>query len=152
MSHTTTIKSVAIRDAAAIQRAVADLQAKGVNCRLEADAKPRMYYTRQEEQCDYVLRLDGAVYGGRTFDVGFIKNADGTYRVIMDEWGSAISGQIGAACPLPGTPEGNAQHVIGQFLQEYSKNAAINAASAQGYMVSNTYLDNDGNYQIEIAV
>ena len=60
---------------------------------LVENAKPRMYYGNQEGVCDLVLKLEDAVYGGKTFDVGFKKNKDGTYDIVMDDWGRAISGQ-----------------------------------------------------------
>jgi hypothetical protein len=70
----------------------------------------------------------------------------------MDEWGSAISGQVGAACPMPTTNEGRAQHAIGQLLQEYARFAAVEAAVSQGYIIQSTVMDPEGNYQLEVAV
>lgn len=152
MSHTTTIKALAIKDARAIERAAEELQRQGVNCRLERDARPRMYYTRQEEQCDYVLRLDGAVYNGKTYDVGFKLQNDGTYKIILDEWGQAVTKQIGAACALPQSSEDRALHAIGRFAQQYGRFAAIHQANAQGYVVENDWIDEDGNVQLELNV
>lgn len=152
MSHTTTINSVVIRSATALRQAVAELQSQGVQCSLLEDAKPRMYYTHQEERCDFVLRLDNARYNGKNYDIGFKKQDDGTYSAIFDEWGSAVSGQVGAACPMPNTPEGRSQHAIGRLLQEYAKFAAIESAVAQGYIVESTTKDAEGNYQLQIAV
>ena len=152
MSHTTTINNVVIRDVSALRRAVEELQAKGVQCSLLENAKPRMYYTRQEEQCDFVLRLDNARYNGKNYDIGFQKQADGTYSAIFDEWGNAVAGEIGATCPMPGTPEAQSQWHIGQLLQGYAKFAAMNAAAAQGYIVESATMDADGNVNLEIAV
>lgn len=148
MSHTTTIKTIAIKDTAAMQAAVAELVRKGVNCKLSQDKQPRMYYANQHGKCPYVLELPGCPY-----DVGFEKQADGSYAPVFDEWAGHISGQLGAgkSCPLPNTPEGRAQHQIGQFYQFYGKHAAINAATAQGYMVESADFDKAGNVQLVLT-
>ncbi len=152
MSHTTTIKSVVIRDVAALKKTVLDLQSKGVKCSLVENAVPAMYYNNQVGKCEYVLRLDDALYAGKRYDIGFQKQADGTYATVFDDWGRAISGQVGAACPMPNTPEGKAQHIIGQLLQGYAVNAAINAAVSQGYVVEGHTTDADGNVHLNINV
>lgn len=153
MSHTTTIKGLAIKDVRAIEKTVAELKAAGVKCQLLKNAKPRMYYRRQEVECDLMLKLDG--YGtDRPMDVGFKLQPDGTYSVIFDEWDDTVSRQIGAdrkVCPIPQTPEGRAQHAIGRFAQLYAKNAAINAATAQGYIVTGTTEDAEGNIHLTVA-
>jgi len=150
MSHTTTLKTVVIRDVAALQRTVAELKAKGVNCDLVENQRPRMYYAKQHGESAYVLKLHDAPY-----DVGFDLQADGSYAPVFDEWADHVANQIGAGkgCGLakPGTPEGRAQWAIGQFMQGYAKNAAINAATAQGFMVESTSYDKDGNLHLTIA-
>lgn len=153
MSHTTKLKSVVIRDAAALVQAISDMRAEGINCSLDRNAKPNMYYNDQHKVCDYVMRLPGAIVNGRSYDVGFDKQEDGTYVPVFDEWGNAIGGQIGAGpnCPMPTTAEGRAQHQIGRFMQHYAKNAAMNAAAAQGMSVESCSQDAEGNYQVVIA-
>lgn len=153
MSHTTKLKSIVIRDAAALVQAIADMRAEGINCSMEQNAKPRMYYDNQHEACAYVMRLPNAQYAGKTFDVGFEKQDDNTYVPVFDEWGQAVAGQVGAgaSCPMPTTAEGRAQHQLGRFFQHYAKNAAMNAAAQQGYAVESVAQDADGNYQVTIA-
>lgn len=153
MSHTTKLKSIVIRDAAALVQAIADMRAEGINCSLDRNAVPNMYYNNQHGNCDYVLRLPNALYNGRNYDVGFDKQEDGTYVPVFDEWGQAVEKQIGAGdtCPMPTTPEGKAQHKIGRFMQHYAKNAAMNAAAQQGYAVESVQQDAEGNYQVVIA-
>lgn len=149
MSHTTTLRNVAIRDVSAMMQAVADLKADGVNCELVENAKPRMYYTKQGETCDYVLKLNDGQY-----DVGFAHQEDGSYAPVMDTWGGHVGNQIGAdvnVCPMPGSAEGKAQHAMGKFMQNYSRNAAINAAVAQGYSVESTEVDAEGNVHLTIG-
>lgn len=152
MSHTTTLKAVQIRDLDALRAAVAELQASGVNCELVQDAVPGMYYGTQHSKCDYVLKFPEATYGGKRYDLGFDRQADGSYAMVFDDWQSTLRNQIGAACPLPDTAEGKAQHAVGRFTQAYAKHAAMNAAMAQGYMVEGTEIDQDGNVHLTLAV
>lgn len=147
MSHTTTLKTTLIRDITALEAAVADLKAAGVDCDLLQNVKPRMYFGNQHGECDYVLKLHRARY-----DVGFDKQADGSYVPVYDEFMGEVGKQIGAkACPLPRTAEGKAQHQIGQLMQNYGRHAAINAAVAQGYYVESTVTDDAGNVHITLG-
>lgn len=147
MSHTTTLRGVQIRDIAALSSAVADLKAKGVNCDLISNARPRMYYGNQHGVCDYVLKLPNSQY-----DVGFDRQADGSYAPVFDEWAGSVAGQIGATCPMPTSAEGKVQRQIGQLLQNYAKHAAINAAVAQGHTVESCTQDEEGNLNLVLAV
>lgn len=105
-----------------------------------------MYYKNQAEECEYVLHLDNSKY-----DVGLKKQEDGTYSPVMDLYEGHIGRQIGAACPMPNTEEGRAQHHIGKFAQEYNKHATINAAVRQGYSIESTEEDAEGNYHVNIV-
>lgn len=149
ISHTTTLKTVAIRDVAAMHMAVAKLKAAGVNCEFVRNQKPRMYYKEQVEECEYVLQLNDG-----KFDVGFKLQEDGTYAPVFDEWGSHVGNQVGAdvnVCPMPQSAEGRAQHQIGQFMQAYTEAATINAAVAQGYSVDSTVTDAEGNVHLILS-
>jgi len=146
MSHTTTINAIEIKDVRAMEKAVADLQAKGVNCNLIKDAVPRMYYNNQVSKCDYVLKLNDSKY-----DVGFQKQKDGTFVPVLDEWGNHISDQIGGQCSIPTTREEKALWAIGSFSQSYAKHAAIHAAEQQGYMVESANTDADGNVNLVLT-
>lgn len=148
MSHTTKLKTIKIKDLRALESAVNDLKAKGVDCELRRNEVPRMYNEAQSRatgQCDYVLRLNKSPY-----DVGFTKEADGTYSPVFDEWNGRVGSQIGATCPMPNTKEGKAQHAIGQFMQNYAKHATINAARAKGQMV-NQSVDTKGNVVLTVS-
>lgn len=146
MSHTTTLNNVVIRDANALRSAVAELQTKGVRCELRENVKPRLYYQNQHGVCPFVLKLHESKY-----DVGFDRKEDGTYVPVFDDWAGQVKGQIGAACPLPGTREGNAQHTIGRLMQSYAKHAAMNAATAQGYIIEDTTTDDEGNIHLTLG-
>lgn len=147
MSHTTTLKGVQIKDVSALRAAVAEIISQGVKCELLENAKPRMYYENQHNNCDFVLHLKDGKY-----DIGFDKQADGSYNPVFDEWSNHISSKLGASCPLPNTPEGKAQHQIGKLLQAYQKHVAINTAVMSGYSIESADYDKEGNLQLVINV
>jgi len=149
VSHTTTLKSVSIKDASAIRQAVAKLKASGVNIELRENEKPRMYYSNQHGKCDFVLKLSNGSY-----DVGLEKQADGSYAPVFDEWAGHVANSLGSdvnVCPMPNTPEGRAQHQIGKFMQAYTECAAVNTAAAQGYIVDGSYTDDSGNVHLMLS-
>lgn len=152
MSHTTTIKGLAIKDLSAMRSAVAKLKSQGINCDLVANAAPRMYYPDQYRKdkgratCEFVLKLHDGQY-----DVGFEKQADGSYAPIFDDHARYVANKLGASCPMPNTPEGRHVHQIGKFMQAYAVDAATNAAIASGYMVESSSIDQSGNVQLVLS-
>ena len=145
MSHTTTLLDVAIRDMDALNKAVAELAARGIRARLVTNTKPRMYSSNQHGVCPYVLRLEDSPY-----DVGFDVSADGSLTPVFDSWQGHIHKQIGSRRHAGGRVQG-AQADIGLLMQTYAKHAAVNAAVAQGYVVENTQFDDQGNIHLTIA-
>lgn len=157
MSHTTTLRGLAIRDTSAIHSAVNALQAKGLKVSLKLNAEPRMYFANQWKNpgqsygrngvCDFVLALDGCPY-----DVGLDLKQDGTYAPVFDEWAGHVRRAIGAAASVKtASKEESAQAALGQFLQEYARHAAINSAVAQGYFVEDTTVDEQGNIHLTLG-
>ncbi len=147
MSHTTTLSNVAIRDISALRTAVTELQKSGIDCELVEGGVPRMYFTEQGEECEYVLKLKDGKY-----DVGFKYESDqGAYVPVLDTYANHVGKQIGATCPMPSSAEGKAQHAMGKLMQGYAKNAAINAAVQQGYSVDQVTVDDDGNCHVLIG-
>lgn len=148
MSHTTTIGTVKITDIDALRAAVAELQSTGVQCELVERQKPRMYFDNQHGVCDYVLKLPNSPY-----DVGFDKQKDGSYAPVTDLHGNHVGKQIGAMnCAIPNTQSGRAQHAIGRLMQNYAKNAAMNAARRAGHSVARSFIDDQGNAQVVLNV
>jgi hypothetical protein len=145
MSHVTKLKGVKITDVRALQSAVARLQAKGIKCSLVQNQKPRVHGYDAAPTCEHVLKLNGA------YDVGFQKQADGSFEPVLDTYQNHVGKQIGATCPMPNTPEGRVQHQMGQFLQLYAEEAAKNQAMAQGYIVESSTTDNEGNVHLTLA-
>ena len=147
MSHTTTLSNVAIRDIQALNKAVSELQADGINCELVEKAVPRMYFSEQGEECDYVLKLKDGKY-----DVGFkYESKQDAYVPVLDTYNNHVGKQIGATCPMPGSPEGRAQHAMGRLMQGYAKNAAINSAVKNGYSVDQVTVDEEGNCHVLVG-
>lgn len=152
MSHTTTVKKVAIRDINALRTAVATLKAKGVNCDLVENQTPRMYYERQEREigkCDYVLKLHNSSY-----DVGFVKDEDGSYHTVFDNWDNQISKEIGARYDHANDQEKGltkSECEIGKLMKEYSKEASINAFETAGYTIDSV-IEEEEQYVITANV
>lgn len=184
MSHTATVKSVPIKDIRALHQMAAELNSKGVKCELKQNAIPRMYYQDQlkrhlgnnknftlnsnSEMCDYVLNVKDAYY-----DIGFVKDKDGNYVPIFDDFDYAPYHTTGAnrgikslkqvlGCEFKnaktqhwsGAVDANEQTLcsIGQALQSYSVHAATNAATDAGYSVLSTTTDELGQVLIEVEV
>lgn len=142
MSHTTTIKSLAIRDTRAIVSAVNELAENGVVCHLEEDAVARLFYQNQHQKCAYVVKLPNC-----RFDLGLDLQQDGTYAPVFDEFGGHVAKFLGAKGK---NTRKNAQDHIGQFVQAYAKHAAINAAVENGYVVTDVTVDD--RYNVHISV
>lgn len=143
MSHTTTIKGVSLKDADIIRRAVQYLQDNGIPVSLEEHAVPRMYYKSQEAEvgtCDFVLRLGN----NARYDVGLKLEKD-KFVPYMDLWGGDVARVLGNG------NERGAENAIGKFLQAYGREAAIDAAISQGYMVEDVTTDAEGNMHVVIA-
>lgn len=146
MSHTTTLKSVVVRDTQALRSAVTKLQGQGIRCSLQENVVPRMYYQNQHTACAFVVKLDDCKY-----DVGFDKQTDGTYAPVFDEWAGHIGKVIGVDTPLGATEETKTEAAIGKLMQAYSEHATINAATAQGYFVESATTDAEGNIHLTLG-
>lgn len=175
MSHTTEVKSVPIKDINALRAAVTELRAQGVNVELEQNAVPRMYYKdqlqrhmgRKDEICDYVVRVKDAYY-----DIAIIKNDDGTYSPVFDDYNYASSsvpetktgkGPIRESLGAPfdgevkhwsGRKDDTEQslHSIGKLMAGYTKHAMVNAATQAGYQVTRIWGDAKGNTHMDLSV
>jgi hypothetical protein len=155
MSHTTKINGLQIKDISAMHAAVRKLNSQGIRCELVENTIPRMYYDNQllkhgykKPEADLCLKLHDGHY-----DIGFNKQADGTYAPLFDEHANYVGRVLGAgaACPMPNTAEGRAQHQMGKFMQAYAVEAATNAAVAQGYFVESAEIDQQGSVQLILA-
>jgi len=120
-----------------------------------------------DDVCDFVLKLPNCYY-----DVGFVKHKDGHYEPVFDNFiypslavngggghksiaselglrmqGAGTSGRDGAIDASEAT-----MCSIGQFLQSYSKHAAIEAAEEAGYYVSSVEINQKGEVVLEVEI
>ena len=143
MSHTTSIAGMKITDVAALKSAVAELAASGVNCSLVEGQIPRSYPGNPMSKADFVLKLPGS-----RFDVGFYKQADGTYEPQSDFYDGGVEGIIGAKASAP---ERAAQARIGKLLQMYGIHATTNVARKKGWTLRRVTGEN-GAVKLRVAV
>jgi hypothetical protein len=139
MSHTTKIEGIAVKSETAINTAVEELKSQGINCALSENAKPRAYYRDQIAECDLVLGLQDGPY-----DVGFRYDQEkGEYSLEYDNWQNGISRILGNSVSGGGTA-----NEVGKFLQEYSKAAIIEQATAMGHIVEGCDMNEHGEYEL----
>ena len=159
MSHTTKIATTPIRDVMALRTAVKNLQSMGVKIKLLEGTSPRMFYSnqltkhlgRQDENCDFVLRLEDSNY-----DVGLIKNSKGVYEPVFDSWDGQVQSQLGNNIPSEEhcklTKDELLTVPISKFMMEYTKEATINQAVSDGYIVDSCELDINNEYVLTLSV
>lgn len=140
MSHVTVMQGVVIQDRAALTSAINELiQKHGLRGRIVENQKPRVHGYDSAPTCEIVLKLEGCNY-----DVGFQKQADGTYTPVFDVYGNHV-GRAGLAathaCEVPAGFEGQALTQLGKLSQLYAMHAAMNQASAEGYVVDSCTVD-----------
>jgi hypothetical protein len=126
MSHTSSVKSIAITNVEALRAAVTELNSLGVSCELLENASPRAYFSNQAGlgQADFVLKLHKSRY-----DVGFYRTEQGGYEVRTDFWGQDVKNQLGAKASGPGKAE---QAQLGKLFQAYGIHAAMGEARRRG--------------------
>ena len=148
MSHTTKIKDSAIKDVKAIRTAVQRLKIKrGVNCSLLENTTPRMYYRGQSEKCDFVLKLHDSKY-----DVGFNKQEDGSYEVMMDTWDGQVKSQLGGDWKSLEGRESSTRKHIGKFYEEYAIAEVQNACAYDGDLsFEDFHVDDEGRIHMAMT-
>jgi len=149
MSHTSTVDTVAITSVSALRAAVQALQKSGIRAELVEKAAPRLYYKDQlrrkghpSEICDYVFSLADCYY-----DIGLRRKPNGNLEPLFDTHPGSTPYHTGGSAPLSKVV-GNSDNAIGQFVQEYSKAATIEAAESQGFSVSDIKMTSDGSWAV----
>lgn len=143
MSHTSTIDAIVFTDMGALQAAINELKATGVDCELLENIKPRAYYDNQQGMgvAPYVVKLNKAQY-----DIGLYKNDDGGYEARTDFYGGSVEKELGVT-DASVTGE---QKKMGKLYQMYGTHAATRKAIQQGYGVTRS-TKADGTIQLRIA-
>lgn len=146
MSHTTSIDDILFTDISALQAAIAELQAAGVDCSLAKGEKPRAFYAEQQGMgvADYVIKLPSARY-----DIGLYYNAEKKgYEARTDFFAGSVEAAVGTS------PVGVANPVrakMGRLYQTYAVHAATRKAVQQGYSVTRRE-GKDGLIQLVVNV
>lgn len=145
MSHTTTIKAIAIVDIEALRAAIAELAQSGVKISLQEGGKPRAYFPDQKGlgTADFVIKLGDAKY-----DVGVYKNDTGSYELRTDFWSGSVEGVLGAAAS---SAEKRDQAKLGKLYQMYGVHATLRQARKQGYSARRITAP-DGTIKLELEV
>lgn len=147
MSHTTTVKGLAIKSDDSIRAAVLALQAQGIDVELKENAVPRMFYRHQEEavgKCEFVINVKKAQY-----DVGLKKNKAGDYEIIFDEWGGGIRNQIGITKTDSSWDDDEKRLAhIAKFTLEYNKHLVTSQFNAQNIFDIEQVTGDNGEIQM----
>ena len=147
MSHTTTVKGLAIKSDDSIRAAVLALQAQGIEVELMENAIPRMFYSHQEEavgKCNFVIKVKKAQY-----DVGLKKNNVGDYDLIFDEWGGGIRNQIGITKTDSSWDDDEKRLAhIAKFTREYNKHLVTSQFNAQNIFDIEQVTGDNGEIQM----
>lgn len=143
MSHTTTIDAIMFTDMGALQAAINELKATGVDCELLQNIKPRAYFSDQKGMgvAPYVVKLNDARY-----DIGLYESEEGGYEARTDFYGGTVEKQLG----VQDNEVSAEQRKMGKLYQMYGVHAATRKAVQQGYGV-NRVNKADGTVQLRIA-
>ena len=144
MSHTTTIDAIMFTDMGALQAAINELKATGVDCELMQNLTTRAYYNNQQGMgtADYVVKLNDAKY-----DVGLYASEDGGgYEARTDFYGGTVEKQLG----VQDAAVAGEQRKLGKLYQMYGVHGATRIAVQQGYAVNSVHKE-DGTIQLRVA-
>ena len=132
MSHTTRVSEVRVHNVAALERAVASLNAEaGTKITMKRDADCRLWGSAKE-RCDVVLTVEGC-----RFDVGFQKAKDGIGLVpIFDAHGHELYQHLGQGREQAKTTEEYSLCHVGRLMQAYAREAIYHEALMQGASVT----------------
>jgi Protein of unknown function (DUF1257) len=113
MSHFSTLRTK-IADAEILKTSLRDL---GINVKIEADVRG---YNGQRLRADIVATLEG------DYDLGWSRNADGSFDLIADLWGVA--------------KKHNQTELINSINQKYAVNRTLNEVRRPGLSNANVKL------------
>lgn len=131
MSHTTTVNAIEISDIRALESAIADLKAIGIDCSLQRNVKPRAYSAGQMPTAPYAL-----VFGSSRYDIGFYQEGPNkSYVPKCDFWDGSIERHLGVP-QEDGVPADQCR--LGKLYHAYSTNAVCNAATRAGHAIRKT--------------
>jgi len=113
-------------------------------CLLKALDKLKMNYTHAEEGVTVrgwrgqTSKAEVCINMGR-YDIGVVKNADGTYGLEADWWG--IETTVGKT----------EQEVVEELNREYAYQKVLVTCESQGYRIEDTTVAEDGTIKLSVA-
>jgi Protein of unknown function (DUF1257) len=122
MSHMTTVQTQ-LKDLDAVRAACAAL-----GWTLVAQ-QPVRYYQGPGPRCDYVLELTSEPQLARTYNLGLLRQADGTYQILCD------NSMAGPVIREPGTLGGQTPRILGALKQQYARAVLTRQARRLGARV-----------------
>jgi hypothetical protein len=130
MSHNTIIKDVKITEIDCLRTAIAELKQSGISINLSQSGTFRTY-EGQPNTCDYTIELPGQRY-----DVGLVKQPDGSYMPVFDgdmNYGRGVNGSV-LACEIePGEPRDKL--AIAKLVQMYGVHVTEKQMALAGHQV-----------------
>lgn len=115
-----------------------------LTCLLKALDKLKMRYTHAEEGVTVkgwrgqTATAEVSIHMGK-YDIGVVKNEDGTYGLQADWWG--IETTVGKT----------EQEVVDEINREYAYQKVVVACEAQGYRIEEQAVSEDGTIKLSVS-
>jgi hypothetical protein len=131
VSHFTTIKTK-IKDKECLIEALRKINTG--SSQIEENASIKGYRGRRRNG-------DVVVKTGRSFDVGFIKESDGSYQMVADWWGVRRDGML----------KGNHLDFLNDVQKEYTVSKVIKTVTKRGFRVQSQRVTPTGEIKLLVA-
>jgi len=115
-----------------------------IQCLLKALEKLKLKYTHSEQGVEVrgwrgqKSTAEASINMGR-YDIGVVKNEDGTYGLQADWWG--IETTVGKT----------EQEVVDEISREYAYQTVVVACEAQGYRIEEQNVAEDGTIKLNVS-
>jgi hypothetical protein len=144
VSHNVVIDNVKIANLTAFEIAVNELIKEGANIRLNKSRNTFRTWEGQPNKCDMVLELPG-----EQFDIGLVKQPDGSYSPVFDHMLDANRSGISCKLDRSDSYKDRDRGTIGRLMQRYAVCAVEHEMAIQGNSTSRSTADNG---EIEVLV
>ena len=115
-----------------------------LTCLLRALDKLNLKYTHSEEKVEVrgwrgqKSQAEVSINMGR-YDIGVVKNEDGTYGLVADWWG------------VETTTGKSEKEVVDEINREYAYQKVVVACEAQGYKIDEQSVQEDGTIKLSVS-
>lgn len=119
-------------------------QINDLNCLLKALAKLKLNYNHDEQGVEVrgwrgqKMHAEVSINMGR-YDIGVVKNEDGTYGLVADWWG--IETTVGKT----------EQEVVDEINREYAYQKVLVTCEEQGYRIEEQVASEDGTIKLSVS-